>query len=104
MIEIYSEGKFLFSCTCLMGGGRSANCQIFAHISYYGSKFGVGKAGLLMGDDIGLGLLSMAVCFDFCSTNVVQLSNRNPYFYRLRCHHPLITQLTPSLIILCQRL
>ena len=46
-----------------------------------------------MGDDIGLGLSSMAVCFDFRSTNVVQLSNRTPYFYRFRCHHPLITQL-----------
>ena len=46
-----------------------------------------------MGDDIGSGLSSMAVCFDFCSTNVVQLSNRNPYFYRFRCHHPFITQL-----------
>ena len=30
-----------------------------------------------MGDEIGLGLLSMAVCFDFRSTNIVQLSNRN---------------------------
>jgi hypothetical protein len=29
-----------------------------------------------MGDDIGSGLLSMAVCFDFRSTNLVQLSNR----------------------------
>ena len=47
-----------------------------------------------MGDDIGSGLSSMAVCFDFRSTNVVQLSNRNPYFYWFRCHHPLITQLT----------
>ena len=28
-----------------------------------------------MGDEIGLGLLSMAVCFDFRSTNIVQLSN-----------------------------
>ena len=28
-----------------------------------------------MGDDIGLGLSSMAICFDFRSTNVVQLSN-----------------------------
>ena len=46
-----------------------------------------------MGDDIGSGLLSMAVCFDFRSTNAVQLSNRNPYFYRFRRHHPLITQL-----------
>ena len=36
---------------------------------------------------------SMAVCFDFCSTNVVQLSNRNLYFYWFWCHHPLITQL-----------
>ena len=47
-----------------------------------------------MGDDIGSGLLSMAICFDFRSTNVVQLSNRNPYFYRFRFHHLLITQLT----------
>ena len=30
-------------------------------------------AGLLMGDDIGSGQLSMAVCFDFRSTNVMQL-------------------------------
>ena len=28
-------------------------------------------------DDISWGLSSMAVCFDFRSTNVVQLSNRN---------------------------
>ena len=49
-----------------------------------------------MGDDIGSGLLSMSVCFDFRSTNVVQLSNRNPYFYQFQCHHPLITQLTLS--------
>ena len=34
-----------------------------------------------MGDDIVLGLSSMAICFDFRSTNVVQLSNWNPYFY-----------------------
>jgi hypothetical protein len=50
-----------------------------------------------MGDDIGSGLSSMAVCFDFCSTNVVQLSNRNMHFYRFQCHHSLITQLTLSL-------
>ena len=36
---------------------------------------------VLIGDDIGLGLSSMAVCFDFCSTHVVQLSNGNAYFY-----------------------
>ena len=36
-----------------------------------------GYAELLMGDDISSGLLSMAVCFDFCSTNVVHLSNWN---------------------------
>ena len=55
-----------------------------------------------MGDDIGLGLSSMAVCFDFCSTNVVQLSNRNLYFYRFGCHHPLITQLSakPIMVLL----
>ena len=35
----------------------------------------------------------MSVCFDFRSTNVVQLSSRNPYFYQFRCHHPVITQL-----------
>ena len=33
-----------------------------------------GISWVIMGDDIGWGLLSMAVCFDFCSTNVVQLS------------------------------
>ena len=49
-----------------------------------------------MSDDIGLGLLSMAVCFDFCSTKVVQLNNPNPYFYQFRCHHPLITQLSKN--------
>ena len=56
-----------------------------------------------MGDDIGLG----SVCFDFRSTNVVQLSNRKYVVYgRLttiddslsldpnRCHYPLITYLT----------
>ena len=47
-----------------------------------------------MGDDIGLGLSSMAVCFDFRSTNIVQLSKWSPYFFRFWCHHPLITQLT----------
>ena len=45
-----------------------------------------------MDDDIGLGLLATAVCFDFRSTNVVQLSNRNPHFYQFWCHHPFITQ------------
>ena len=30
----------------------------------------------------------------FCSTYVVQLSNRKPYFYRFWCHNPLITQLS----------
>ena len=49
--------------------------------------------GFLMGDGIGSGLSSKSVCFDFCSIKVVQLSNRNPYFYRFRCHHPLLTQL-----------
>ena len=44
-----------------------------------------------MGDDIGSGLSYMAICFDFCLTNIVQLGNRNPYFYQFRCHHPLIT-------------
>jgi hypothetical protein len=34
-----------------------------------------------MGDDINSGLLSVAVCFDFRSTNVVQLSNQHPDFY-----------------------
>ena len=47
-----------------------------------------------MGDGICLGLLSMAICFDFRSTNVAQLRNWNPYFYRFQCHHQLITQLS----------
>ena len=33
------------------------------------------------------------------NTNVVQLSNQNPYFYRFRCHHPLITQLSKTLVL-----
>ena len=35
-----------------------------------------------MSDEIRLGLSSTAICFDFGSTNVVKLSNQNPYFYR----------------------
>ena len=58
------------------------------------------KLGLLMGDDIGLALSSMAFCFDFCSTNVVQLSNWNPYFYWFGCHCPLITMLSRKIKIL----
>ena len=54
-----------------------------------------------MGYDIGLGLLSMAVCFDFRSTNVVQLNNRNPYFYRFRCHHPLIIHFNLNVKHIC---
>ena len=49
-----------------------------------------------MGDDIGLGLSSMAICFDFCSSNIVQHSNQNPYFYRFQYYHPLMTQFTLS--------
>ena len=41
-------------------------------------KYPANWAELIMGDDIGLGLLSMAICFDFRSTNVVQLSNEDP--------------------------
>ena len=52
-----------------------------------------------MGDDIDSGLLSMAVSFDFHTTNVVQLSNRDQYFYQFRCHHPLITHLKPNELI-----
>ena len=48
----------------------------------------IGSAGLLMGDDIGSGLSSMAICFGFRSTNVVQLSIRNPLFNRFQCHYP----------------
>ena len=52
------------------------------------------KAGLLMNDDIGWGLPAMAICFDFRSSNVVQLSNRNSYIYLFQYHHLLITQLS----------
>ena len=45
-----------------------------------------------MGDKIDSDLLSMAICFDSCSTKVVQLSNWNPFFYGFWCHHPSITQ------------
>ena len=51
-----------------------------------------------MGDDISWGLSSVAICFDFRSTNIVQLSNQNPYLYWFPCHHPLITQLN-SLVL-----
>ena len=57
-----------------------------------------------MGDDIRSGLSSMAICFDFCSTNVVQLSNQNPYFYRFWCHHPLVTQLKLEAILFGQKI
>ena len=59
-----------------------------------------------MGDDIRSG----SICFDFCSTNVVQLSNRKYVVYgRLttignslsldpnRCHYPLITYLSHTI-------
>ena len=39
-----------------------------------------------MGDDISSGLSSMAVCFDFRSTNVVQLSNRTPTGFDVITH------------------
>ena len=45
-----------------------------------------------MGDDIGSCLSSMAICLNFRSTKVVQLSNQNTYFYQFWCHYPLITQ------------
>ena len=63
---------------------------------FWNSKYGFCWV-INMGDDIGLGLSSMVVCFDFRSTNVVQLSNRNPYFYWFRCYHPLTTQLSYTL-------
>ena len=53
-----------------------------------------------MGDDIGLGLSPVSVCFDSYSTNIVQLSNRNPWLYRFQCHHPLITQLNEKSTLL----
>ena len=51
-----------------------------------------------MGNDIGSGLSSMAVCFDFSTTNIVQLSNWNRYFYRFRCHHPALFKLPPQIL------
>ena len=60
-----------------------------------------------MGDEIGWGMSSMVICFDFFSTNVVQLSNQKYVVYgRLttihnslslnpnRCHYPLKTYLS----------
>ena len=43
------------------------------------------------------GSVSMAVCFDICPNNVVQLSNRNWYFYQFWCHHSLKTQLSTDM-------
>ena len=37
-------------------------------------------AGLLMCDNIGSDLLSMAICFDFHSTNIVKLSSASTGF------------------------
>ena len=52
-----------------------------------------------MGDDIGSGLSSMAVCFDFRSTNVVQLSNRNPYLMSSPINNPAyLNQLHPKFL------
>ena len=39
------------------------------------------------------GSVIYGICFDFRSTNVAPLGNRNPYFYWFQCHHPLINQL-----------
>ena len=50
-----------------------------------------------MGDDMGSGLLSMAVCFDFHSTNIVQLSNWDLCWFW--CHHPFF----PGQKDLCQK-
>ena len=48
-----------------------------------------------MGDAIGLGLLSIAVYFEFWSTNVSE-----PELLPVSSHHPLITQLSnPDLSI-----
>ena len=40
-----------------------------------------------MGDEIGSGLMSMAICFDFRSTNVSIAAQ-----YWFQCNHPLIAQ------------
>ena len=42
-----------------------------------------------MGDGIGSGLLSMAVYFDFHSTNVVQLSNLKPILLQVSMSSPI---------------
>ena len=53
-----------------------------------------------MGDDIGSG--SVTDCRlrsdsdPLSSTNLPYGENQNKPFYRFRCHHPLITQLTPD--------
>ena len=83
--------------------GKRHATLVNEHICCSSFSIGIKISGLLswvidgwkghMGDDIGSGLWSMAVCFDFYSTNVVQLSNRNPFFYRFWGHHPLITRL-----------
>jgi len=49
-----------------------------------------------------------SVCFDFCSTNigssVIKIGRSEgsllPYFYRFRCHYPLITYLSSQYNIL----
>ena len=80
--------------TCLVGKGTVYFRTVVHLIPSWLVWSGLGYAGLLMGDDIGSGLSSMFVYFDFCSTNVVKLSNRKPCFYRFQYHHPLIENQT----------
>ena len=48
-----------------------------------------------MGNDIGSGLLLRLSVLIFAPPRR-QLSNRNPQYYRFRCHYPLITYLNSS--------
>ena len=60
-----------------------------------------------MRDDIGSGLSSVVVCFDFGSTNMgssVIKTGRSegsllPYFYQFRCHYPLINYLNRTYML-----
>ena len=64
-IQDFYDINQTFYCNLLNGIDNKTVRKLLLKLSW---------VGLLMGDDISSGLSSMAVCFDFRSTNVAQLS------------------------------
>ena len=92
---IFGASQQSFGPSCFVSSLVSGYIDFTLYEKYFDTAFPTQfsplakLAGLLMGDDIGSGLSSMVVCFDFRSTMIVQISNRNLYFYQFRSHHPL---------------